>query len=68
MNLLSSSIFLCFQEVAEEPATDGDSDHTDSGATVNSKSACELPVITCCTLHGLSIVFNVLKIWEWAWE
>ena len=35
---------MCFQEVVEEPATDGDSDHTDSGATVHSKNTCELAV------------------------
>ena len=28
--------------MVEEPATDGDSDHTDSEATVNSKNTCEL--------------------------
>ena len=36
-----------FQEVVEEPATDGDSDHTDSGATVDSKNTCELAVTGC---------------------
>ena len=33
--------------MVEEPATDGDSDHTDSGATVDSKNTCELAVIRC---------------------
>ena len=30
--------------MVEEPATDGDSDHTDSGETVDSKNTCELAV------------------------
>ena len=33
--------------MVEEPATDGDSDHTDSGATVDSKNTCELTVTGC---------------------
>ena len=33
---------LCFQEGGEEPATDGDSDHTDSEGSVDSRSTCEL--------------------------
>ena len=38
--------------MVEEPATDTDSDHTDSGATVDSKNTCELDVIF-CTLDPL---------------
>ena len=33
--------------MVEEPVTDGNSDHTDSGATVNSKNTCELAVTRC---------------------
>ena len=40
MNMYVPSILL--QEVVEEPATDGDSDHTDSGwSVVDSMEACE---------------------------
>ena len=39
--------------MVEEPATDGDSDHTDSGATVDSKNTCKLAVTGSCT-----IIFN----------
>ena len=48
-NVLCSYIAICMyvlsillQEVVEEPATDGDSDHTDSGGSVvDSMEACE---------------------------
>ena len=36
---------LSFQEEVEEAATDGDSDHTDSVGSVDSKNACESAVI-----------------------
>ena len=46
--------------MVEEPATDGDSDHTDSGATVNNKNTCELVVIGVIFLYsGSSMFFNV---------
>jgi hypothetical protein len=39
---------VCFQEVVEEPATDRDSDHTDSEATVDRKNTCELATRCYC--------------------
>ena len=36
---------MCFQEVVEEPATDGDSDHTDREGSVNTKNTRELVVL-----------------------
>ena len=36
---------MCFQEVVEEPATDGDSDHTDREGSLNNKNTCELVVL-----------------------
>ena len=36
-----------FQEEVEEPATDGDSDHTDSEGSVDSKNTCESVVARC---------------------
>ena len=36
---------MCFQEVVEEPATDGDSDHTDREGSVSTKNTCELVVL-----------------------
>ena len=46
--------------MVEEPATDGDSDHTDSGATVDSINTRELAVIGCNFLvySGSSMFFN----------
>ena len=43
---IATRMYVCdfnmFQEVVEEPATDGDSDHTDSGGSVvDSMEACE---------------------------
>ena len=34
-----------FQEVVEEPATDGDSDHTEREGSLNTKNTCELIVL-----------------------
>ena len=48
---------MCFQEVVEEPATDGDSDHTDSEGSVNTKNTCKLVVLffnTTCSM-GMSL-------------
>ena len=36
---------MCFQEVVEEPATDGDSDHIDREGRLNTKNICELVAI-----------------------
>ena len=36
---------MCFQEVVEEPATDGDSDHTEREGSLNTKNTCELIVL-----------------------
>ena len=36
---------MCFQEVVREPATDGDSDHTDSKGSLNTKNTCKLVVL-----------------------
>ena len=56
--------------MVDEPATDGDSDHTDSGATVDSNNTCELAVtVTRCyflVLQIISMLHLVLKMWEWA--
>ena len=57
--------------MVEEPATDGDSDHTDSEATVDSKNTCELAVTRFFVLLIINI-FNAihvhadLKMWEGA--
>ena len=46
MDLLSRlAHFVCFQEVVEEPATDGDSDHTDSEESLNTKNTRELVIL-----------------------
>ena len=51
--------------MVEEPATDGDSDHTDSGATVDSKNTCELAV-TRCNFLNITLIFNAIcSNWEW---
>ena len=46
--------------MVEEPATHGDSDHTDSGATVDNKNTCELAVtVNIMFLYsGSSMFFN----------
>ena len=49
--------------MVEEPATDGDSDHTDSEATVDSKNTCELAVTRCSflvlwILHGFNATMS----------
>ena len=49
---------MCFQEVVEEPATDGDSDHTDRERSFNTKNTCELVVLFFSMLHA---------VWERAW-
>ena len=54
MDLLSRFI-LCFQEVVEEPATDGDSDHTDREGSLNMKNTCELVVLFFNTTFGMGM-------------
>ena len=42
---------MCFQEVVEEPATDGDSDHTDREGSLNTKNTCELVLFFQCYMQ-----------------
>jgi hypothetical protein len=41
--------------VVEKSATDGDSDHTDTEATVDSENTCELAVTRCL---DITLIFN----------
>jgi hypothetical protein len=47
---------ILFQEVVEEPTTDGDSDHTDSeGSMVDSMEACEGNNYISCSIDSYEL-------------